>query len=259
MSWRIETANPYELMRELPDAWAQTCFLRPPRDLPAPCLTEMFDEIHRVLRDDGTLWVAYPGRGNEPEHALCLEEGGWLRADTAATAARYPNAVAHGRVMLFSKQPKFYFDPRAPLHSAGHRHQEVCPIRPGSRGHALGARRVARRALCIPAPGAAEALSASVIKWCMLAGSAPRACSVCGTPWKRLPAALEQSERWRPGCSHTNGGGRCLVLEPFCGLGHVGEVAVHLRRHYLGVERNADTAARARRRLSNADRQEPTR
>lgn len=259
MSWRIETANPFALMRELPDRWAQTCFLRPPRDLPALCLTEILNDVHRVLRDDGTLWIALPGRGNEPQRTLCIEEAGWLRADIAGTAARYPSLhVAHGIVMLFSKQPEFQFNPRAPLPTAGRRHEEVRPVRPGSRGRTLGCY-VARRAWCVPAPGAAEELSGSVIEWCILAGSAPRACGVCGTPWKRLPATVEHSERWRPSCAHTNGRGRCLVLDPFCGHGQVGEVAVRLGRNYLGVEHNADTATRARRRLSNTERHEPTR
>jgi DNA modification methylase len=46
------------------------------------------------------------------------------------------------------------------------------------------------------------------------------------------------------------------VLEPFCGLGGVGEVAVRLGRNYLGVEHNEEIAARARARLGAVEREE---
>lgn len=256
MSWRIETADPFALMRELPGAWAQTCFLRPPRDLPAPCLLAMLDEVHRVLREDGTLWIAFPGRGSVPPLVRLIEGAGWLRPAAFELPHRY-RGIRDGVVTLFSKRVNFHFNQRAPLLAAGcPRQTEVCPAGTGSRARALESRRLARRGWCVPDRGRADTLTRSVLEWCLLAGTSPRACGVCGAPWKRLRAAGEHSRRWRPGCSHSNGRGRCLVLEPFCGLGGVGEAAIRLARNYLGVEHNEEIAARARARISAAEREE---
>jgi hypothetical protein len=256
MSWRIETANPFSLMRELPAAWAQTCFLRPPYDLPDPYLAAMLDEVHRVLREDGTLWIAFPGRGSAPQLLRLIEENGWLRPGASGPSHRH-RRIGDGVVTLFTKRAEFHFNPRAPLLTVGCRSQmEVCPARAGSHGRISATRHLARRAWCVPARGQADTLTRSVLEWCLLAGTSPRACGVCGAPWKRLPAAGGQSGRWRPGCSHSNGRGRCLVVEPFCGLGGVGAVAVRLGRNYLGVEDNERVAALARARLSDIDHDE---
>jgi hypothetical protein len=243
MSWRIETAGPLALMRELPDAWAQTCFLRPPRDLPEACLVAVLDEVHRVLRDDGTVWVTLPGRGHAPGARNAIEGAGWLRAGTGAA-----RMAGFGGLELFSKQPRFYFHPRSPLASSRPRHQGVYPAaRPACCSSVRC--RPARRAWCMPAR-ADDRLSRSVIEWCILASSSARACDVCGAPCKRLPVAGSGgSWRWHVGCSHTNDRGRCLVLDPFCGLAPVGVAAVRLGRSYLGAERHPERAMRARRRL----------
>jgi modification methylase len=41
-----------------------------------------------------------------------------------------------------------------------------------------------------------------------------------------------------------------LVLDPFCGTGTTGAVAHRLRRRFIGIERDADYAAAARRRIA---------
>ena len=41
-----------------------------------------------------------------------------------------------------------------------------------------------------------------------------------------------------------------LVLDPFCGTGTTGAVAHRLRRRFVGIERDADYAAAARRRIA---------
>jgi hypothetical protein len=250
MSWRIETANPLALVRELPDGSAQTCFIRPPRDLPTPCLLAILDEVHRVLRDDGTLWVALPGRGNAPGVIRSIQETGWLRAN-AKTMLSNPPRGEHRAVALFSKQQAFHFNPRQPLRpSVTGNHDQVCS---NSRPPRRGVSWVARRAWCVPAH-AGHALPPRLIEWCILAGTSPQACGICGTPWKRLPSVPGRTERWRQACSHTNGRGSCLVLDPFCGGGAaVGVAAVHLGRSYLGVEQNAEVATHARRRLNSAE------
>jgi hypothetical protein len=244
MSWRIETAGPLALMRELPDAWAQTCFLRPPRDLALPHLVAILDEAKRVLRDDGTVWVTLPGRGHPPA-ARAIEGAGWLRPRPGAAylaGFRGPE--------LFVKQPQFYFHPRPALATSRPGHRDVFPAgRLASCSSSRGCR-PARRAWCVPAR-TDGGLSPSVIEWCILAGSSARACGICGAPCKRLPAAgSEGSWCWRAGCSHTHDRGRCLVLDPFCGPSPVvGVAAVRLGRSYLGADRHPQRAMRARRRL----------
>ena len=119
MSWRIETANPFALLSELPDDWAQTCFLRPPRDLPTPCLIAILDRVRRVLRDDGTLWLSLPGRGSQPQALQLVEDAGWLRQDRALHRSRLSLIVGHSTVALFTKQQEFHFNARLALARPG--------------------------------------------------------------------------------------------------------------------------------------------
>lgn len=254
MSWRIEDANPLTLLTELSDGWAQTCFLRPPRDLPAPCLLAILEHVRRVLRDDGTLWLSFPGRGNCP-HELCrVEQAGWLHAERSELGQRHRGSViGRGVLTLFSKQREFHFDARpSSLSSVFPRHDENCPTRP--RNRRLAARRQERRAWCVPAGGSDPSL-AKVLEQCLRSSTSPRACGVCGAPWQRLPALNDGSECWRPRCSHVNDRGRCVVLDPFCAAAEIGVLAVRAGRGYLGVEPNLDTALRARRRLEVLERE----
>jgi hypothetical protein len=252
MSWRIETTNPLALMRELPDTWAQTCFIHPPRDLPVPCLLAILDDVHRVLRDDGALWVALPGRGNAPALIRSIGETGWLRTNAKITLSNQARGE-HRAVALFSKQPVFHFNARQPLHqSATNNHEQVCSnSRPPQRRISVPV----RRAWCVPTH-AGHTISRRLIEWCILASTSPQACGICGTPWQRLPPIPHRKERWRQTCSHTNGRGRCLILDLFSGTGApVGIAAVQLGRSYLGVEQKAEVATRARGRLSRVDRE----
>jgi hypothetical protein len=247
MSWRIENANPFALLSELPDHWAQTCVLRPPRDLPTQCLFAILGRARRVLRDDGTLWLSLPGRGIQPQDMQLVEHAGWLRQDQVPCGGRASLIVGRSTVTLFTKQQDFHFNPRLALRDAAPRRAgEGCPS--GRRSRVLSARRLQRRAWCVPAAGG-EALSAQLIEWCLRASTSPRACGVCGTPWQRLPGGADHG-RWRPGCSHSNGRGRCLVLDPFCSsFAEVGLAAVRAGRSYLGATPDRGTAARARARL----------
>jgi hypothetical protein len=239
MSWRIETANPFALLSELPDRWAQTCFLRPPRDLTTPCLITIFDRVHRVLRDDGTLWLSLPGRGSQPQALQLLEDAGWHRQDRILRGGGFSLIVGNSTVALFTKQQEFHFDARLPL-------QRGAGALASRHRRGLSARRLHRRAWCVPVPGG-EAHSAQVIGWCVRASTSPRACGVCGTPWRKLPGAGDHAGRWRPVCSHSNDRGRCLVLDPFCrGFADVGLASVRAGRSYLASTDDSGTALRAR-------------
>lgn len=74
MSFRVEHADPLTLLRELPDDWAQACVTTPRRDLPIHYLLAVLDELHRVLRHDGTLWLSFTRGGNSHQLARAVEK-----------------------------------------------------------------------------------------------------------------------------------------------------------------------------------------
>jgi hypothetical protein len=255
MSWRIEHADALTLLRELPDNWAQTCVTSPPRDLPVHYLLAMLSEVHRVLRDDGTLWLALPGRGNSPRLARSIEEEGWLRPEyPRAVLAAHRAARSCGAVLLFTKQPRFLFNQRRAIPASYSHDAGRCALHPRSPrpNRACGRPHSRRRAWCVRSGAAAGVRPEAVIEWCILSSTLPRACRVCGTPWQRVPATARREASWRAACEHGNGRGRCLVLDPFCRSGAAGVIAQRLGRDFLGVEHNAATARLARRRLTAA-------
>lgn len=234
MSWRIETANPLALMRDLPAGWAQTCIAQPPSDLPAPSLLAILDAVHRVLRKDGTLWIALAqGAG---QLAQSIEAAGWLHPTQDGRL---------GELVLFTKRSEFYLN-----YQPERRHLRPRAGHPECGGTRRVARRpgTARRAWCVPAQGDTQQLNAKTIRDCLLASTSPCACGFCGAPSKKH-AGLYKASHWRPGCGHRDSTSSCLVLDPFCGSGTAGEVAIALGCHYLGIEPNERTAARARARL----------
>lgn len=105
---------------------------------------------------------------------------------------------------------------------------------------------------------------------CILAGTSPKACGVCGAPWERVTDRvegkswhnhkndLERGQRiesnvskgknfyanykppetigWQPTCSHSDDTGHCIVLDPFCGSGTTVMVAEQLGRVGIGLD-----------------------
>jgi DNA methylase len=238
MSWRIEESDALTLLRELPSGWAQTCVTRPPREVPVAELIVVLEEVRRVLRADGTLWLALSRGGNSQRILDRLAgETAWLRAERPKTPA--PSSVA-----LFTKQAAYLHNHRLlPTVPAGRRRYAThCP---GSAGA-----RAPRRAFCVPASSQDRLLSFEVIGWCILTSTVVHACGVCGTPWRPASASSGRGERWRRRCVHLNGRGRSLVIDPYCGRGSTGLVAQLRGRDFLGIEQSAALAALARRRLS---------
>ena len=54
---------------------------------------------------------------------------------------------------------------------------------------------------------------------------------------------------WRRSCAHDGEPVPATVLDPFCGSGTTGIVAVGLQRDFIGIELNPEYAAMARRRI----------
>jgi DNA methylase len=235
MSWRIEQANPFAVLCELPDGLFQTCLLRLPTDLPGPCVHLSLGEVFRVTREDGTLWLV------GVEHHAAAEEAGWCRPRSSPAHRRlHPHGGSRcPSVTLFAKHPKFHFNPRPlPLGYARSRHSR---LHPRSHDH--------RRAWCVPS-GTGSAIPPSLIEWCIRASTSPRACEICGAAWRRNPGASSVERLWRPGCPHGNGRGKSLVLDPFCGTGEIGVLAVLAGRSFLGIECKPRSASVAARRLA---------
>lgn len=233
MSWRIEQASPSVLMRELPDGLFQTSILRVPTDLPELCLPSVLRELHRVTREDGTLWLL------SAAHREAAIEAGWHWPTGQRCHPRLLDEDGSGflTVTLLAKRSQFHFSARLPL----------LPYSRRSCQRASGERRAAhrRRAWCVRAARRQET-SQELIAWCVQASTAPRACAFCGAPWR-----LAGTERvWLPGCEHRNGRGRCLVLDPFCGTGSAGIVSVLAGRGFLGIEHDPRLARTAQLRLA---------
>ena len=127
-----------------------------------------------------------------------------------------------------------------------------------------------------------------LIEPCILAGSSPKACEVCGAPWARAverePMEIKRSGRseqmgkygrtatsgtmtkppmsittgWQPTCSceKNTGSERCIVLDPFMGAGTTGLVAAQWGRDYSGIELNPGYLQMAEKRIKEATSQQ---
>ena len=124
-----------------------------------------------------------------------------------------------------------------------------------------------------------------LIEPCILAGTSPRACEICGAPWERVverePMEIKRSGRgvalgkygktaasgtmtkpatsvttgWQPTCTCQNEGkGRCIVLDPFAGAGTTLWVAEQLGVNSIGIELNPEYCEIIRHRMNNLGR-----
>jgi DNA modification methylase len=117
---------------------------------------------------------------------------------------------------------------------------------------------------------------------CILAGTSQRGCcGECGAPWERVvertamevrpgpsrdvrnengrlrtqvngtmtQAPTSTTTGWRSTCEHDTEPLPCVVLDPFCGSGTTGAVAVGNGRRFIGIELNPDYIEMARQRI----------
>jgi len=276
------TSPPYWGLRDYGEA--DQLGLEPTPDLYVERMVEVFAEVRRVLRDDGTLWLnlgdSYatgagavgdcPGGGSQGDNwkgattspnrmpipglkpkdlvgipwraAFALQADGWyLRSDIIwAKPNPMPESVrdrptkAHEYIFLLSKSKRYFYDADAiaengnPSNYRGNPTTRRCP--PGKqpqgkmdarRGEIDATTRNKRTVWTVTTKPYAEAHFATfppkLIEPCVLAG-----CPEGGT-----------------------------VLDPFCGSGTTGVVALRASRDFLGIELNPEYVTMARHRIQD--------
>jgi len=69
---------------------------------------------------------------------------------------------------------------------------------------------------------------------------------------KHAPPRMIREIGWRPSCSCGGEPAPCTVLDPFCGSGTTGVVAVRFHRMFIGIELNSDFVEMANRRIRDS-------
>jgi DNA modification methylase len=250
-------------------------------------MVAVLHECHRVLRDDGTLWLNVGDSYGDGKQllgipwrlALAAQADGWvLRQDIIwHKPSPMPESVtdrctkAHEYVFLFTKRPVYFFDAEAIKE----------PSEIGSRN-----RRSVWRIATKPYAGAHFAtMPPELAETCIKAGTSQRgACPLCGSPWERItkrtkltrPRPSDYVKRtgeagtgnscansvagvavetlgWQQSCKcEPHEPVPCVVLDPFAGSGTTLAVAKVLGRDSVGIELNPDYIALAEERIAQA-------
>lgn len=220
MSWRIEQADPLALLAELPARFAQTCVTRGPQGEALEDALAVLLEIHRVLRDDGTLWLLSQ---QDKEFLNALAGQGWMRQSLPTfmrTSAESCDPLL--RLMLLTKRRTyfcrchlFYRHMRSPWQQRTARSRLTRRSEQCTRKHES---------------------SRELVRRCVLAGTSILACGACGAPYRQARPGEHPPGIRRPTCIHHNPEGRCLVLDPFYQPQNgTAEIADRYGRSFLGI------------------------
>jgi len=230
--------------------------------------------------------------------AMALQSDGWyLRSQIIWHKTNcMPESVedrptnSHEYIYLLAKSEHYYYDAVAiaePASRAGEigvfggqkGSNHVTPIHDPNyrngheqwgRVHHQGPTRNKRSVWTVPTKPFSEAHFATfpvkLVEPMILAGSSPKACEHCGSPWERVieregttstevakqkgysekreagGERVTQTTGWQPSCTclHNSGTGHSVVLDPFAGAGTTLLVASELQRDYLGLELNSE-------------------
>ena len=236
-----------------------------------------------------------------PPPASMYEQGWYLRSDIIWNKSNpMPESVtdrptkAHEYIFLLSKSSRYYYNAEAIKEPAAETSIDRCRRHAGfnDRWDAMpkdaqqrnGANR--RTVWTIATAPYKDAHFATfppkLIEPCILAGSSPLCCSVCGAPHiprrnveyhnpgnrsTNGPRSMERKHQpygtagfqkrlekrvthlgYDPPCEHT-GTGPGIILDPFIGSGTTASVAVSLGRDYVGIELNPEYVQLAEKRL----------
>jgi site-specific DNA-methyltransferase (adenine-specific) len=273
---QIFTGNAADVLRSMRAESVQTCVTSPPyfglRDYgnkkqigleQSPeeyieKLRDVFREVNRVLRSDGTLWLNLADSYRQKQligiplrMAFALQADGWfLRQDIIWHKPNpMPERVTdrctkgHEYVFLLSKTADYYFDHRAIREPAAYDGRKDLQMKgspkyqakvvPGKGAHVLAARAHARW----QRGKNGEFLRNRRSVWTVATKSYQ------GTHFAAFPRALIEP------CILAGSPRDGIVLDPFLGSGTTAAAAQSLGRRYIGIELNRDYVALARQRL----------
>ena len=247
-----------EKLKELPDKSIQMCVTSPPyyalrdygesnqlglEDTPEEFvenMVEVFAEVHRVLRDDGTLWLNLGDSylkdkqlGFIPQKvAIALQEWGWILRQDIIWAKKncMPESVkdrftkSHEYIFLFSKQPKYFFNQvlepvknntvkKRTIKGSGMRPDEIKKLKKGGTAGYTNNMRNKRSVWNMRTASYKEAHFAvfppELAETCIKAGCPEKICAECGTPYKKQTKVeknltIEEVEKIRKKIIDTN-------------------------------------------------------
>lgn len=298
---KIITGNAIEVLKELPDCSADCCITSPPylglRDYGVNeqiglensveayinRLTDIFREVRRVLKNDGTLWLnvgdSYVSSNSEYSNckrkdligapwllAFALRNDGWyLRQDIIWEK---PNAMpesvkdrctkSHEYIFLFSKQSKYYFDYEA-IKEPAVGFNNIVPagskgtLRPNSRLRKGNSRTF--RGGGVYTKGQSFNNSAEIMREShgnnenMTGLRNKRSVWTVATQGYKEAHFATFPEKLIEPCVLAGSRDGGIILDPFIGSGTTAVVAKKHNRGFIGIELNPDYAEMARRRL----------
>lgn len=298
---KIITGNAIEVLKELPDCSADCCITSPPylglRDYGVSGqlglensveayinrLTDIFREVRRVLKNDGTLWLnigdSYVSSNSEYSNckrkdligapwllAFALRDDGWyLRQDIIWEK---PNAMpesvkdrctkSHEYIFLFSKQSKYYFDYEA-IKEPAVGFNNIAPagskgtLRPNSRLRKGNSRTF--RGGGVYTKGQSFNNSAEIMREShgnnenMTGLRNKRSVWTVATQGYKEAHFATFPEKLIEPCVLAGSRDGGIILDPFIGSGTTAVVAKKHNRGFIGIELNPEYAEMARRRL----------
>ena len=317
MSSKILVGDALERLRELPDESVQCVVTSPPywglRDYGVDgaygleptldeyieLMVEVFSEVRRVLRKDGTLWLnlgdsyagswgaqsrsapvdgisagqiqAHPqrtGTGSTARTGLPAKnlvgipwrvafalqaDGWWLRSDIVwHKPSPMPESVtdrptrAHEYVFLLTKSARYFYDAESIKEQVtGTAHSRGEGVNPKAKMPGRNSRAFVDR---VPKsrkqnPSFSAAVAGLVEKRNKRSVWTIATHSFSGAHFATFPPALVEP------CILAGSRGGDTILDPFCGSGTTGLVALRLGRKFIGIELNPEYAAMAERRI----------
>ncbi len=265
-------------LRELEDGSVQTCVTSPPfwglrdygnddqiglEETPSQFvekLCQVFDEVWRVLADDGTLWVNLGDSYSEKSLAgvpwrlaFAMQDRGWyLRQDIIwAKPNPMPESVtdrctkSHEYIFLLTKNPRYYFDHEAiqeeiePYNKAHYQKYAQTSSKASSKTNQVRNDGNFTETHCGFATGLEEKRRKRSV-W-----------NVSTQPYKGAHFAVYPPNLITP-CILAGSSEGDTVLDPFSGSGTTGEVALLHGRDYVGTELNPEYADLSVRRIGEA-------